>query len=122
MQWTGKLKYYMFKFAIRISLFIGVFVLYLKKRAWLEGFMVQPFWRGFTLVHLIWFVFMYIMLTHLLPNNRLSMAWRKAKESAYVPVEGYNQLELLKFVLPVPSDDIPKVSILREFIGGNGND
>lgn len=27
-------------------------------------------------------------------------------------------LELLKFVLPVPSDDIPKVSILREFIGG----
>ncbi len=27
-------------------------------------------------------------------------------------------LELLKFVLPVPSDDIPKLSILREFIGG----
>ena len=27
-------------------------------------------------------------------------------------------LELLKFVLPVPSDDIPIVSILREFIGG----
>lgn len=27
-------------------------------------------------------------------------------------------IELLKFVLPVPSDDIPKVSILREFIGG----
>jgi len=27
-------------------------------------------------------------------------------------------LELLKFVLPVPSDDIPKISILREFIGG----
>lgn len=27
-------------------------------------------------------------------------------------------LELLRFVLPVPSDDIPKISILREFIGG----
>ena len=27
-------------------------------------------------------------------------------------------LELLKFVLPVPADDIPKISILREFIGG----
>lgn len=27
-------------------------------------------------------------------------------------------LELLRFVLPVPADDIPKVSILREFIGG----
>ena len=98
MQWTGKLKYYMFKFAIRISLFVGVFALYLQKRDWLEGFMVQPFWHGFTLVHLIWFVFMYIMLTHLLPNKRLSMAWRKSKESVYVPVEGYDELELLKFV------------------------
>ena len=28
-------------------------------------------------------------------------------------------LELLKFVLPVPSDDVPKISILREFIGGS---
>ena len=27
-------------------------------------------------------------------------------------------LELLRFVLPVPTDDIPKISILREFIGG----
>ena len=27
-------------------------------------------------------------------------------------------LELFRFVLPVPADDIPKVSILREFIGG----
>ena len=98
MQWTGKLKYYMFKFSIRISLFVGVFCLYLKKRDWLEEFMVQPFWHGFTLVHLIWFVFMYIMLTHLLPNKRLSMAWRKAKESVFVPVEGYDELELLKYV------------------------
>ncbi len=28
-------------------------------------------------------------------------------------------LELLKFVLPVPSDDVPKISILREFIGNS---
>jgi len=27
-------------------------------------------------------------------------------------------LELLSFVLPVPADDVPKISILREFIGG----
>lgn len=27
-------------------------------------------------------------------------------------------LELLRFVLPIPSDDVPKISILREFIGG----
>ncbi len=28
-------------------------------------------------------------------------------------------LELLKFVLPIPSEDIPKTSIFREFIGGS---
>ena len=28
-------------------------------------------------------------------------------------------IELLKYVLPIPSDDIPSVSILREFIGGS---
>jgi uridine kinase len=28
-------------------------------------------------------------------------------------------LELLKFVLPIPSDDVPNISILREFIGGS---
>ena len=27
-------------------------------------------------------------------------------------------LELLRFVLPIPTDDVPKISILREFIGG----
>ena len=28
-------------------------------------------------------------------------------------------LEMLKFVLPIPSNDVPKLSILREFIGGS---
>ena len=29
-------------------------------------------------------------------------------------------IELLKFVLPIPSETVPKTSILREFIGGSG--
>lgn len=98
MQWTRKLKYYLFKFALRISLFIGVLVLYINHRPWLEKFMNQPFWRGFTLIHLIWIVFMYIMLRHLFPNKRLSMAWWKSEESTYVPVENYDELKLLQFV------------------------
>ena len=28
-------------------------------------------------------------------------------------------LEILKLVLPIPSEDVPKISILREFIGGS---
>ena len=60
--------------------------------------MSQPFWHGFTLIHFIWFVFMGLMLMHLIPNNRLSMAWKKAKETEFRPVENYDELKLLQFV------------------------
>ncbi len=40
------------------------------------------------------------------------------KESAPEYQTALRLIELLKFVLPIPSDDVPKVSILREFIGG----
>lgn len=39
-----------------------------------------------------------IMLLHLIPNNRLSMAWKKAKETEYRPVEFYDELELMHYI------------------------
>ena len=95
---TRELKFYIFKLVIRIVLFLGIFYLYLNHREWLEKSMNEPFWYGFNLVHFVWIIFMIIMLTHLIPNNKLSMAWKKAKECEYRPVEKYDELELLKFV------------------------
>ena len=97
-QKTRELKFYLLKFCFRAAIFIGVFLLYIKDRNSLQSLMAQPFWHGFTLIHLIWVVFMGVMILHLIPNNKLSMAWKKAKETEYVPVEGYEELELLRMV------------------------
>ena len=95
---TPALRFYLVKFFCRVTIFISVFVLYLLHRTWLEQFMNQPFWMGVTLVHVIWAVFMGLMILHLFPNNRLSMALRKMRETEYTPVSDYRELELLHFV------------------------
>lgn len=97
-QKTRELKFYLFKFACRIAIFLCVLFFYIKDRDLMGSLMNKPFWHEFTLIHLIWLVFMGIMLLHLIPNNRLSMAWKKAKETEYRPVENYSELELLRFI------------------------
>ena len=97
-QRTRELKFYLCKFVFRVAIFLGVLFLYIKDRNLIGSFMTKPFWKEFTLIHLIWFVFMGLMLMHLIPNNRLSMAWKKAKETEFRPVENYDELQLLRFV------------------------
>ena len=97
-QKTRELKFYLLKFTFRVAIFLGVLCMYLKDRNLMGSFMTQPFWHGFTLIHLIWLVFMGLMILHLIPNNKLSMAWKKAKETEYRPVEAYEELELMRFV------------------------
>ena len=97
-QKTRELKFYLLKFVFRVAICIGVLFLYVKDRDLMGSLMTKPFWHEFTLIHLIWFVFMGLMLMHLIPNNRLSMAWKKAKETEYRPVEQYDELELLQFI------------------------
>lgn len=38
-------------------------------------------------MHVIWLVFMVMMITHLFPNDKLSMALRKNKKETYVEVQ-----------------------------------
>lgn len=96
-QKTRELHFYLLKFAFRIAIFISCFGLYIYDRELLGKFMNTPFWQKFTLVHVIWVFFMIIMISHLIPNNRLTMAWQKARETAFRPAEHYNELELMKF-------------------------
>lgn len=95
---TRELKFYLFKFAFRVAIFVTVLVLYLMHRDWLIRFMQEPFFLHFTPFHILWAVFMGLMILHLIPNNRLSMAWRKARENVYRPIPGYDRLELLERV------------------------
>ena len=95
---TRALSFYLVKFGFRIAVFLTVFVLYLTHFDWLEHALTQPFFMQITPLHALWALFMAIMANHLIPSNRLSMAWRKARGETYQPVEGYDKLEMLEFI------------------------
>ena len=92
------MKIYLAKFAVRISIVLIFLVLYLTNREGIAEMMMQPFSHGITFVLVIWFIFMGIMISHLIPNRRLSMAWKKSRESEFYPVENYDKAELAQFI------------------------
>lgn len=94
---TRELKFYLLKFSFRVAIFVATFILYIRHRTWLIRFMQEPFFLHFTPFHILWIIFMGLMILHLIPNNRLSMAWRKARENVYRPIP-YDRLELLERV------------------------
>lgn len=97
-QRTQQLGFHLLVFTIRLLIFLTVFVLYLTHRDWLNHFMNTPFFWELSPFHLLWALFMLIMLSHLIPNNKLSMAWQKAKGHAYKPVPNYDRLKLFEQV------------------------
>ena len=97
-QKTRELKFYLFNFFIRLSIFLTVLILYIIDKQTLVSFMYTPFWHKINILHIIWLFFMCMMCLHLIPNNRLTMAWKKARESEYRPVDNYDEFNLLKFV------------------------
>lgn len=99
-QKTSAFRFYMFKLVLRISIVLSVFIMYLQHKDQMVQLMNEPFWNGISIVHIVWCIFMGIMLFHLIPNNWLSMARKKARGTTYAPVtsEEYNELDLLRFV------------------------
>ena len=53
---------------------------------------------GISPLHVLWAIFMIMMLQHIFPNKQLSMAYKKGKIEEYESVEAYSRLELLEFV------------------------
>ena len=95
---TSMLKSYMVKFGIRIFIFLFIAVLYVANKPLMYQLMTQPIWKGITPIHVLWMVFMVMMLGHIFPTERLSMAMGKADEKHYYENKNYSQLELLQFV------------------------
>ncbi|MGI6722526.1 MAG: hypothetical protein ACOX4I_08380 [Anaerovoracaceae bacterium] len=89
---------YLINLALRITVFVGVLFIYIRYRQWMIDFMTQPTRFGFNILHVIWLIFMVIMITHIFPNNSLSMALMKSKRINYEPVKDYSNYELLQFV------------------------
>ena len=100
---TAMMKRYWFKLAIRVVVFLSFLILYLKDRALLSYLLNYEFHLGIleygvTPIHGLWLIFMIMMVSHLIPNKRKTMALEKSLEENFAEAPGYSELELLKFV------------------------
>lgn len=89
---------YLIKFAIRVSVFVGVFVFYLLHKELLCTLVTQSVWKGISFIHVLWAMFMIIMMAHIVSPKKLSMALRKAQDKEYVKAPDYSELDLYRFV------------------------
>lgn len=95
---TPMLGRYLIKLVIRAAIFLWIFVIYVTHKEWLINFATAPLAAGITLLHILWLIFMVMMLGHIFPHERLSMALRKSQPEVYEEVPGYSRLELLEYV------------------------
>ena len=100
---TKMMNRYLLNFIVRLSIFVTVFVLYLSRKELLIDILTHKFSFGIenygvTFLHVVWAFFMVMMIRHLIPGKTLSMALRKNEAENYVEVEGYSELELVKFI------------------------
>lgn len=95
---TPMLKRYQFKFVIRLVIFLFIGIFYITNKPLMYDLMTQSVWMGISPIHVLWLVFMVMMLKHIFPTEKLSMALRKADKKKYEEQENYGELELLHYV------------------------
>lgn len=84
--------------AVRVFIFVFIFFIYLFHKELLVKFITYPMSFGITPLHVLWFVFMIMMLYHIFPQEKFSMALRKSMVEEYIEEPGYSELELYKYV------------------------
>lgn len=97
-QKTPILRRYLLGFLFRLFVFLLILAAYLYDKADLIRLATQPIRYGVNFLHLLWLYFMIMMISHIFPTRSRSFAGRKAKSEHYVPVCGYSELEMLRFV------------------------
>ena len=95
---TRMMKQYLVKLVIRVMLFLSVFAIYIYDKDLMLQLAYQPLHRGITFLHILWFIFMFMMIKHLFPKEPFTMALLKKEEKKFVPAENYSRLELLEYV------------------------
>lgn len=94
---TKMMNRYLIKFVIRICIFVAGFLFYIWNKPLICEVMTSSIYRGILLIHILWAFFMVIMIRHIFPTTKLTMALRKREEAQFKPVENYSELELLRF-------------------------
>lgn len=92
------LKSYMWKLAVRVGIFLFILGFYIADKETLCRMVTQPRWRGVSSLHVLWLIFMVMMLRHIFFPKKFTMALRKAKETEYVEKKNYNKLALYEYV------------------------
>lgn len=93
---TPMMKRYLVKLGIRLFIFFLILFGYITAREYMYRIVkYQVFWQ-ITPLHVLWCVFMLMMILHIFPTHKLSMAGRKSKE--YDKAPDYEELELHRFV------------------------
>ena len=102
---TTILNRYIFKFFIRLIIFSGVFILYLTGK---DNFMAVLNMKvlplpgfngvGISVLHVLWLIFMTMMIIHLIPPKVFTMALLRRKKERLERVDDYSRQELLEFV------------------------
>ena len=95
---TRVLNAYMIKLVCRVGIFLTAFTLYLFDKEQFGEIMTTPIYGWIEPIHILWFIFMCIMMLHIFPLEILTMALRKADEKIYVEQEDYDEVSLLKYV------------------------
>ncbi len=95
---TSMLQRYMVKFFIRLLIFISTMIFYLLDKEQMYNLMTRSIRYGISPIHLLWLIFMVMMVGHIFPKEKFSMALRKAEKEQYCENQNYDELELLKFV------------------------
>ena len=95
---TNMMVRYLVKFAIRIAVFAAVLILYLTDKELMYRLIMQPVYMGITPMHLLWLLFMGMMILHIFPMEKVSMALLKTEKKKFDPEDDYSEIELLRFV------------------------
>ncbi len=112
---TKMMQVYHVKLLLRMAVFLIVLGLYIYDKNSILKLLNQPLYMGVNFMHILWFGFMAMMLSHLWPKRPFTMACLKSIE--YRPEENYSRLEMLEYT---QDQNLKAWRVMLVWLLGNG--
>lgn len=95
---TNKMRFYFLKFAFRLTAFGIMIWLYIKDKHKFYKYTTANIKDEINFMHIMWAVFMILMILHLIPPKFISMGGGKKRAVNFKMIPNYSESELLKFI------------------------